>query len=267
MHQTPVLCTNCGSDVTDARATRISCPDCHAPLDDRPDADEPPSDTYQEPAQASTPPPTGSVADPFGDYPEPAYEPPEAPPGPVPPSPPPTSSGAGRWLARRGIWWLVGLAIFGVIRWGPGIWTDVREAFGGAERDSTGEVVEAGTASAFDIRVGDCFNVPAIIGSVEEAELVPCADPHLYEAYAAYVYPDKANAEYPGLDAIIDAGDEYCFDEFEDFVDARWETSALDFAYLYPEPEGWRFGDRTILCFLAAVDESMLTGSMQGTKA
>ncbi|MFQ5966853.1 MAG: septum formation family protein [Acidimicrobiia bacterium] len=157
------------------------------------------------------------------------------------------------------------LAVIGVIVFIPLGWAALSGAFSGPERDEEGAVVEAGVVSAFDIRVGDCFSLPDdSVVSIEQAELVPCLEPHTYEAYAEYVYADKSQAPYPGLAVILDQSDAFCLDEFEAFVDHRWETSVLDFAYLYPEEEGWQFGDRTVLCLIQPTSDDPLTGSMRG---
>ena len=154
---------------------------------------------------------------------------------------------------------LIAIGVISLIRVGWG-------AFSGPERDADGAVVEAGVASAFDIRVGDCFSLPDDnVVSIQQAELVPCSEPHTYEAYAEYVYPDPDDAPYPGVDPIFAQSDRFCLEEFETFVGHRYETSVLDFAYLYPEEEGWQIeDDRVVLCLIQPIGNSPLVGTMRG---
>ncbi len=156
---------------------------------------------------------------------------------------------------------VAGVAV--LVRLGPGIWESVTGQ--GPERDAEGIVIESGTASAFDIRVGDCFTIAdGAQATVEEADLAPCSEPHMFEAYAEFVYPDKARADYPGTASIFELSDVFCMQEFEAFVGHAWETSALDFAYLYPEEEGWELGDRTVLCLIEPVSGEPLVGTARG---
>jgi hypothetical protein len=170
---------------------------------------------------------------------------------------------------RRGrlLWPLIGLGVVALIGLGPALASNVRDSLTGPQRDTDGTVVAGGTVSAFEIRPGDCFDIPDSAGeSVFGANLVPCDEPHLYEAYALYVYPDKAQVPYPGLDAISELAESYCLEEFESFVAALWENSNLDFAYLYPQPDGWLVGDREVLCVLTRIDGEPMQGTMRGTR-
>lgn len=151
-----------------------------------------------------------------------------------------------------------------LVRFGPGWWEDLTGALSAPDRDETGAVVDAGTVSSFELRPGDCFTISDVSSaSVDEAEVVPCSQPHLFEAYAEYVFPGKSREPYPGETAIVEVANDFCFGEFETFVGLAWEDSVLDFVYLYPEPDGWAAGDRVVLCVVAPL-EGTLTGSMAG---
>ncbi len=47
------------------------------------------------------------------------------------------------------------------------------------DRDASGQVSGAGTATVFDLRAGDCLRDPGGSGEITEAAVVPCTQPHL----------------------------------------------------------------------------------------
>ena len=70
-----------------------------------------------------------------------------------------------------------------------------------AERNADGEVTEAGSVGAFEIRVGDCFNDEAFESTeISEIRAVPCTDAHDNQVYAAY----DLTGEWPGDDRIVE---------------------------------------------------------------
>lgn len=128
-------------------------------------------------------------------------------------------------------------------------------------RDDEGNIVEGGEISAFALNVGDCFtDLP--IGEVETLEAVPCADEHGSEVYHLFdVTLDEFDAE-----AIDEQAATGCFDAFEPYVDASYETSFYDFTYLYPTEDSWRFGDdREIACLVVPYEGGTSTGTARGS--
>jgi hypothetical protein len=111
--------------------------------------------------------------------------------------------------------------------------------------------------------VGDCFNeATEDVGEVEDVGAVPCAEPHDFEVFFAF---DMTESDYPGQDEAFNIGQERCIEEFEGFVGIPYDESVLDIFVLAPTQESWDRGDREILCSVYALDESKLTGSMEGT--
>ena len=142
---------------------------------------------------------------------------------------------------------------------------------GGAVRDdTTGEIVEAAEADAFEIRVGDCLDLgeePATeevteeVTEVSSVATVPCGDPHDSEVYAAHQLDGD---DFPGDQAVSESADELCYDGFADFVGLEYEDSELDFTTFFPTQDGWeRLRDREVLC--VAIDpDGGVTGSLAG---
>ena len=128
-----------------------------------------------------------------------------------------------------------------------------------ATRDAvTDEVTESGDVSAFEMKVGDCFNDEGTSEMVTEVPAVPCADAHDNEVY--YVF-DVADGDYDET-AIDAAASETCTAEFEKFVGITYDESTLDWFHITPSAETWADGDREIVC--SVYGEDKLTGSMKG---
>ena len=108
-----------------------------------------------------------------------------------------------------------------------------------ADRDSTGAIVDSGDVSAFEIRVGDCFDDEGVFsqGNSEVSKVpgIPCAQPHDNEVYAV------------------------------SFVGKDYASSTLDIATLYPSRDSWnRQTDREVVCVVFDVNAKKLVGSVKG---
>lgn len=91
--------------------------------------------------------------------------------------------------------------------------------------------------------VGDCFNE-----TPEEFVDVNCNEPHQAEIYEVLDHPDSSN--YPGGQLIADWAEPQCYSRFESYTGVAYPDSALEFNYLYPTAQGWRDGDREVICYL-----------------
>jgi hypothetical protein len=99
-----------------------------------------------------------------------------------------------------------------------------------------------------DVKVGDCL---AEIEDTQEifisVETVSCAEPHSEEIFATVNLPE-GDGPFPGWDAVEAQAEELCIAEFENFVGRSYEDSVLDISFFTPDEEGWRAGDRFVLC-------------------
>ena len=132
-----------------------------------------------------------------------------------------------------------------------------------AVRDETsGEITESSEADVFSLKVGDCLNQTTTEETAEVSSVptVPCAEPHDSEAYAATDLPE---GDYPGDQAVTDASDTFCSDQFATFVGLSYDESTLELASFYPTPESWAEGDREIMCFISSPD-GQVTGTLAG---
>jgi hypothetical protein len=63
--------------------------------------------------------------------------------------------------------------------------------------------------------------------------------------------------------AIFEYAEPACVDAFEEWVGVRFSESSLDLLYLYPNENGWEFGDRTIQCLAFPLDGQPLERSVR----
>lgn len=150
--------------------------------------------------------------------------------------------------------WLGVVAVIGVVG-----------ALNAASRDESGTVVEAGTLHITDVRVGDCFdlNEGPDVEEVGDIRAIPCSEPHMFEAYFA---TDLAAGSYPSRSALDAEIESACFPSFETYVGRDYETSELYVTSFEPTPDGWREGDRGLLCVISTYNaETPLTGSVRGS--
>ena len=139
-------------------------------------------------------------------------------------------------------------------------------AFTSADRDGSGAIVGEGSVDAFDLRVGDCFDLGGAIpedgSEVDSLPGVPCADPHDNEVYATF---DLTVSEIPDEEELWMMSFDGCEARFADFVGMDYESSSLDIRTLYPTPESWdQRGDREVICALFDMNDQKLVGSARG---
>ena len=132
---------------------------------------------------------------------------------------------------------------------------------GAAPRDTAGQVTASASVDAFQVKVGDCTG-SLKEGDVSDLQVIPCADPHFYEAYANTQLTDSA---YPGESAVIKQASKFCTAEFKSFIGLATKDSGYDMFYMYPVEQSWATGDREVLC-LAGSDKGKLAGSLKGSE-
>jgi Septum formation len=122
-------------------------------------------------------------------------------------------------------------------------------------------------ADVFSLAVGDCMNQDSAATEVTTVPTVPCSKPHDDEVYASILLDDE---EFPGDAEVKKRAQDGCLARFDAFVGKAFDTSALEYAYLYPTPATWQRGDREILCLVGAVDSdgnpAKTTGTLKGSK-
>lgn len=126
-------------------------------------------------------------------------------------------------------------------------------------RDAGGTVVAAGTWSVFDLRAGDCLAPdPETEGEISDVPVVPCAEPHSQEVFAAVEHPA---GPYPGAGAVSIWADGACLGELEATLDLTLADGVF-ISYLLPTFDGWnKHDDRRVVCVLVFPDQDDAVGS------
>lgn len=128
---------------------------------------------------------------------------------------------------------------------------------------ASGAAPDGEETSVFELSAGDCFTASG--DQVETVEVVDCAKPHVYEAFAVLDHDAGPDDPYPGDDAILEWADQACQGDFEDFVGASYDTSKWYITSVTPSQETWDTGDREIVCTLNLEDQSAVSGSAEGS--
>lgn len=131
-----------------------------------------------------------------------------------------------------------------------------------ATRDETGEITEQEDIGVFRIRTGDCLLLPGELASqVETLEAIPCTEPHSGEVLTTTTIPGSNDAEFPGLDAVIDQAEQDCLREFEAITGNDFMTDPdWDMTFLYPTQESWdQLDDREIVCIVRPLEGGTTT--------
>lgn len=132
----------------------------------------------------------------------------------------------------------------------------------GSVRDPAGEVTASSSVDAFSIKVGDCTGD---LGQdqVSAAVLIPCGQPHYWEAYASSQLTGDA---YPGVTQVTEAADKACTTAFKAFVGVSTDSSDYSYTYFYPTEQTWTSADdREVLCFVG-LEAGGVTGTLKDAK-
>ena len=126
-------------------------------------------------------------------------------------------------------------------------------------RSPSGQVTTSVPTDAFSLQIGDCTG-PLTSGTVGELTLIPCAEPHAWEAFAA---TDLQGDEFPGAGKVQDQSEEFCNDQFKAFIGVSVGKSKYHLTVLQPTKQTWNdAGDRQVTC-LAGDGEGKIEGSLR----
>jgi Domain of unknown function (DUF4190)/Septum formation len=147
--------------------------------------------------------------------------------------------------------WLVGIAVVLTV---TSLTTAQRSA-------TTGQITKNGHLSVFSLRVGDCFQNPTgsqAASPLTQITAVPCASPHNAQVMAQL--PVRGSA-YPGRAAFRAQAVPGCTASIAAVVDRSKLTATMQLIWIYPQPQSWADGQKTISCLI--VDSSQdLTSSL-----
>ncbi len=113
---------------------------------------------------------------------------------------------------------------------------------------------QAGTTSATDLKVGDCFDhvstVDADGNNIVADSVVDCASAHDAEVYLVIDVPAASGGAYPGDEAIGTLQQSRCDAAFTGYVGKAPDLSSYTIDYERPDIDSWSSGDHTIDCLI-----------------
>jgi hypothetical protein len=126
---------------------------------------------------------------------------------------------------------------------------------------ATGQITKNGHLGVFSLRAGDCFQNPT--GSqpaldMTQVTAVPCVNPHNAQVTAQLPVPGSA---YPGQASFRAQALPGCKTSTAAVVDQSKLTATMSLIWIYPEPQAWADGHRTISCLIVDSSED-LTSSL-----
>ncbi|MGW2250182.1 hypothetical protein ACWCXH_08275 [Kitasatospora sp. NPDC001660] len=120
-----------------------------------------------------------------------------------------------------------------------------RDLTSGPTRGADGHPVVAGRAGSWYLKAGDCAadDIHAYRSGSDHYQVVPCAQPHRLEVYAAVTLP--GGGSYPGMASVEESARRLC--------QARTNSADVPeggaIGYFYPsQGRWWLFDDREALC-------------------
>jgi hypothetical protein len=123
------------------------------------------------------------------------------------------------------------------------------------------------SGGADDLKVGDCFDVPATAeDTVKDVQHHPCDESHTAEVILVTNHPAAKGAKVP-TDAdlrtyLVDT----CGSALEVYVGAP-KAELYDLGAFYPTDEDWNKNERGVTCYLTLLDESPMKTSAKAKAA
>ena len=121
------------------------------------------------------------------------------------------------------------------------------------------------SGSAADLKVGDCFDVPAADVDIEDVQHHPCNEAHTSEV--VHVGDMPASDTYPSDSQFVSFVEAQCIPAFNGYTGLDYLTDqVIDMGYLTPTLEGWGGGDHELICYAIRVDGSTVSQSLKGAR-
>jgi Septum formation len=117
------------------------------------------------------------------------------------------------------------------------------------------------SGNAGDLKVGDCFDVPAADTNISDVQHHPCTDAHSGEVFYVGDDPTAKGAPFAVSTLETDIGN-ICSPIFTSYVGAA-NLTGLDFGAFYPLESDWNDGKRGITCYVYKVDGTNVTKSLK----
>ncbi|HET7031171.1 MAG TPA: septum formation family protein [Candidatus Limnocylindrales bacterium] len=120
------------------------------------------------------------------------------------------------------------------------------------------------SSNAGDLKVGDCFDVPAENVDVKDVQHHPCSEGHTGEVFAQVSHPAAKGTAPLTQTQLIDFLSSACGPAWLTYVGQDAATSQVfDIGAFYPRDQDWTDGDRGVTCYTYRVDGAAMTTSLK----
>ncbi|MEO5941282.1 MAG: septum formation family protein [Candidatus Limnocylindrales bacterium] len=120
------------------------------------------------------------------------------------------------------------------------------------------------SSSAADLKIGDCFDVPATNIDIKDVQHHPCTESHTGEVFVLASHPAAKGTAPLTEPQLIDYLTTTCAPVFASYVGQVAATNGvLDFGAFYPLDKDWNDGDRGVTCYAYRIDEKPMTTSLK----
>jgi hypothetical protein len=122
------------------------------------------------------------------------------------------------------------------------------------------------SGGAGDLKVGDCFDVPAAATeTVKDVQHHPCDERHTAEVILVTKHPAAKGAKVPTDADLRTYLANTCGDALDSYVGAA-KSDLYDLGAFYPTDKDWADNERGVTCYLTKLDESPMTASAKVKK-
>ena len=119
-----------------------------------------------------------------------------------------------------------------------------------AQRSSTtGQVTQAGSVQATDLKVGDCFDAPSGNSGISTIKAVPCTQAHDSQVY---LEPKITEASFPGQSALETEASNACGSSSAQSAVSSSAPTSLQTAYYYPQDDATFAVQNFIICTIVS---------------
>jgi hypothetical protein len=125
-----------------------------------------------------------------------------------------------------------------------------------AKLGSNGQVIKGGKLSVAKLVVGDCFDNPSGGQDIATVSAIVCTQPHNAQVYGKF---DLAGSDLSYPSKITQLAANGCNSHISD-LSQKLVTKTMTIRFIYPEPDAWKQGDRTVNCLI--VSPADVSGSL-----
>ena len=120
------------------------------------------------------------------------------------------------------------------------------------------------SGSAGDLKVGDCFDLPAAQVNIKDVQHHPCEESHTAEVISLVSHPAAKGAAILSQSELLVFLTTQCGASFYQYTGTDADAQhVLDYGAFYPADEDWNDGDRGVTCYAYRLDEGPMTGSLR----